>query len=270
MTKKEPKYRKQLNQGQLDVLELLFKFRFGTTELIAKGLGKKNGTIIKSRLTILREQGFIDRRYDGNDRLRGKHASYYLKPEAIRALRARTNHANITDGAIKNVYKDKTVSDQFIQHCLYVFTAYCHLTALYGADLKFFTKTGLAAYDYFPRPLPDAFLSLKNNGDETKRFFLEVFESTTPAFALNRRVKQLIDYFEGGDWEATESDFPTILIICDTPILQNRVEKRVAASLQKTGIDDLVFCTTNWQALAENATAPWRLTDDPDELVTLK
>jgi hypothetical protein len=268
MTKKEPKYRKQLNQGQLDVLELLFKFRFGTTELIANGLDKKNGTSIKSRLTILREQGFIDRRYDGTDKLSGKHASYYLKPEAIRRLRTRTNHTDITDVTIKNIYKDKTVSDQFIQHCLQVFAVYCRIKDQYSKGLKFFTKAGLMTFDYFPQPLPDAFLSLKNE-QETKRFFLEVFESTTPAFVINRRIKQLINYFESGEWDATDTDFPTILIICDASVLQNRVEKRILTSLHNADdADDLVFATTNRHALTADRKV-WRLAGE-DELLSLQ
>jgi hypothetical protein len=255
MAKIEPKYRKQLNQGQLDVLELLYKFRFGTTELIATGLGKRNGTSIKSRLSILREQGFIERHYDGKDKLQGKHAVYYLKPGAIRALQSQTKRTDITDRTIKNIYKDAAASSQFIEHCLSVFTALTRLSALYGKNLKYFTKANLASFDYFPQPLPDGFLSYKGESG-TRRFFLDIFEAATPAFALNRRVKQFIDYYEAGEWEATNSDFPAILIICETSILQNRIEKRIQTALNSSEADDLLFATTNWQALNANEWRP--------------
>jgi hypothetical protein len=259
----EPKYRKRLNPGQLEVLELLLKFRFGTTDLIAQALGKKNGTIIKSRLNILREQEYIDRHYEGADRLQGKHAAYYLSAKGGRAVRSEDTRI------IKRAYKDKKAGRQFIDHNLSVFAAHCRLKTTYGDTIRFFTKTDLADYDYFPQPLPDAFLSYKGE-DGTKRFFVNVFEATTPVFALNRQIKQLIDYNAAGEWSATDSDFPTILIICDTPVLQNRVEKRILTSLHNADdTDDLVFATTNWQALAAGSKV-WRVAGEDEPLSLLE
>lgn len=256
----EPKYRKRLNNGQLTILELLLRFRFGTTELIAQALGKKNGTTIKSRLSILREQGYIGRHYEGADRLTGKHAAYYIAAKGVRSLNRKDE-----ERAIKRAYKDKKASRPFIEHNLSVFDAYCRLSNQYDEALRFFTKTDLAEYDYFPQPLPDAFLSYKGDAD-TKRFFLEVFEMATPAFVLNRRIRQLLDYYESGEWEATNSDFPAILFICETPVLQNRVEKRILTALRNAEADDLILALTNPQAL--NATAAWRLAGE-DELISL-
>lgn len=258
----EPKYRKRLNPGQLEVLELLMKFRFGTTDLIAQSLGKKNGTVIKSRLNILREQKYIDRHYEGADRLQGKHAAYYLSAKGGRAVKG--EDARI----IKRAYKDKKAGRSFIDHNLSVFAASCRLKAVYGDRIRFFTKTDLADYDYFPQPLPDAFLSYKGE-DGTRRYFLNIFETATPAFALNQQIKQLIGYNARGDWSATDSDFPAILILCDTPVLQNRVEKRILTSLYNADdTDDLIFATTNWQALAAD-TKVWRLAGE-DELLSLQ
>lgn len=260
---KEPKYRRRLNTSQLEVLELLFKFRFGTTYLVAQALGKKNGTVIKSKLSILREQGYIERHYEGIDRLQGKHAAYYLSAKGVRALKSEDN-----DKAIKKAYKDKKASRSFIDHNLSVFTAYCRLKETYGETLKFFAKADLANYDYFPQPLPEAFLSFKGESG-TNRFFMEVFEAATPPFAINRRIKQLIDYFEGGDWEATDSDFPTILFICETPMLQNRIEKRVLSSLKNAEeVEDLVFAMANWRTLTAQDAKAWRVAGN-DELVSL-
>lgn len=260
---KQPKYRKRLNASQLEVLELLLRFRFGTTYLIAQALGKKNGTVIKSKLNILREQGYIERRYEGVDRLQGKHAAYYLSAKGVRALRPEDN-----DKAVKKAYKDKKAGWPFIDHNLSIFTACCLLREIYGEALRFFTKADLANYDYFPQPLPDAFLSFKV-GSTTNRFFVEVFEVATPAFAVNRRIKQLVDYCEGGDWEATDSDFPAILLICETPALQNRIEKRVVSSLRNADdTEGLIFATVNWQTLTAKDTRAWRVAGD-DELVSL-
>jgi hypothetical protein len=98
---------------------------------------------------------------------------------------------------------------------------------------------------------------------------MEVFERTTPAFAINRRIKQFIDYYEGGDWEATDSDFPVILILCETPALQNRIEKRVISSLKNADdAEGLTFAIANWQTLTTKDAKAWRAAGD-DELVSL-
>jgi hypothetical protein len=259
-TTKEPKYRKQLNPDQLKVLELLLRFRFGTTELLARALGKRNGTIIKSRLSILREQGYIDRHYQGTDRLLGKHAAYYITAKGVRTLNRKDD-----EQAIKKSYKDKKASRQFIDHNLAVFAVFCRLHGYHGDTLRFFTKVDLADYDYFPQPLPDAFLSYTGDNG-TKRYFLEVFGAATPNIALYRRIKQLIDYYESGEWEATDSDFPVILLFCETPSMQNRAEKRVLTALRYAEADDLTIALTNPQAL--DASASWRVAGD-DSTVSL-
>lgn len=255
---KEPKYRKPLNTDQLKVLELLLRFRFGTTDLIARALDKKNGTVIKSRLNIVREQGYIDRHYDGMNRLQGKPAAYYITTKGVRGLNRKD-----TEQALKRAYKDKKAKHSFIEHNLSVFDAWCRLKSQYGAALRFFAKVDLGEYDYFPQPLPDGFLSYKGESG-IKRFFLEVFEAATPAFALNRRIKQLVDYYESGEWEATDSDFPTILIICETSVLQKRVEKWVLTSLRNAEADKLIFASTNWQAF--NEAAAWRIAGEDEQL----
>jgi hypothetical protein len=268
-----PKYRWQLNTEQLEVLELLFRFRFASSELIAQYFGKKSGVFMHKRLKILQEQGFIGRRFDSNYRIQGKPAAYYLSPEGARKLQPHRESEKKDAINIKSLYKEKSVSESFIEHSLDMFAAYNQLKAFYGDSLRFFTKAELnhERFSYFPRPLPDAFLSLKGGG-ETKRFFLDLFDAAIPAFALNRRIKQYIDYCENGEWDATGSDFPVVLVICETPILQNRIEKRIVSALNNAGLDDLIFCTTNQQALAANESTPavWRAADDPDRLITLR
>lgn len=262
---KEPKFRKRLNTGQLEVLELLLRFRFGTTDLVAQALGRKNGTVIKSRLGILREQEYIGRHYRGVDRLQGKHAAYYLTAKGARILKDEDTRI------IKRAYKDKNASRQFIDHSLSVFVASCRLKDIYGNTLRFFTKTELVDYDYFPKPLPDAFLSLKGESGTT-RFFLSIFEASTPAFVLGRQIKQFIDYNANEEWSVTDSDFPNILIICDTAMLQSRIERKIITSLKNANdMDNLVFATTNWHTLTTDGMRAWRIAGDdrPRSLVEL-
>jgi predicted transcriptional regulator len=72
--KPEPKYRKKLNQEQIAVLQLLYRFRFASSEQIAKHQAKPNSKAIQKRLKILEDQELIAKRYDKSYKLKGKPA----------------------------------------------------------------------------------------------------------------------------------------------------------------------------------------------------
>jgi hypothetical protein len=259
----EPKYRRPLNAEQIEVLELLYKFRFGSNNLIAQYFGKKDRSFVFKRLKILQEQGYIGKRFDSSYRIRGKPVAYYLLPAGARELQ---NHRNDTDEInIKAIYKDKTVKEQFIGHCLDIFSIYIRLKVQYGDKLKLFTKSDVAGFDYFPRPLPDAYMRLNTSHGE-KQFFLDIFHDDQPFFKAVRRVKQYIEYAGSGEWSTTETDFPAILAVCESPTLQKRLQKRITKSLDEAWDDELVFALATKAGLS----AVWQLASEPDELVALE
>lgn len=247
------KHRK-LNTGQLEVLDLLFKYRFGTSELIAKIKNTQNGTAIRSRLNILLKQGLIDRRYNGRDKLQGKFAAYFLTSNGMKALEQYGVRTDLQRSVKKQVYRLNNVSEDFITHCLCVFTISSQLKNIYGEQIKLFTKLELAKYEYFPQPLPDAFISLKSDG-ATHRYLLDFIETNTPSFALNRRLKEYVNYQESEEWEVTNSDFPPILFVCRAKNQEPKLHKR-AESLGS----DLEVYSTSLEALAsasEDQDAIW-------------
>lgn len=265
----EPKFRKQLNQSQLAILMSLYKFRFGTTELLAINLGKKNGATIHPRLVTLERQGFIARRFEDSYRLKGKHASYYLRAKGLRALQAYTERDDIDEKIIKASYKDKSVTDQFISHCLAIYTVSNCLSILHPAT-KLFTKRELTLYDYFPNPLPDAYISLKVD-TETRRFFLEVLESSTPSFVIDRWIRQLIKYQQDATWQAKGNLFPTILCVCESGSLERRIRKQINRAIFRAD-SEMLFCTTTLPALTGSDRGDdkiWSSSDAPDILYSL-
>lgn len=264
MTKPIPKYRKNLNSEQLEVLELLYKFRFGSNNLIAEYFGKKQRGFVFKRLKILEEQGYIGKRFESSYRIQGKPAAYYLLPAGARKLQERHNPEDIN---VKAIYKDKSVSESFIQHSHNIFSVYNQLKTHYDSKLNFFTKSDLTSFEHFPKPLPDGFLSLEVK-KSTGHFFLEIIEDSQPFFATVRKIKKYIDYNESGEWDITETDFPTILFICESTSLQKRLQKQLLK--QTNDYDDCTFATTTKAELRAMDTddAIW-LTDDPDEKLSL-
>ena len=86
---------RKLNHGQLEVLLKLYRYRFGTRQLIASSLSKSNSTSIYSRLQILQVNGYIANRFDKSYKLSGKPAAYYLLPKGLRALKQYTNRDDV-------------------------------------------------------------------------------------------------------------------------------------------------------------------------------
>ena len=107
----EKKKERKLNKGQLAVLTLLYRYRFTTSELLAKFENQKHLQVTRSRLANLEKQGYIGKRYDGSYKLAGKFASYYLLPKGLRYLKS----LDVADSqVIKMIYNDSKASDKFI------------------------------------------------------------------------------------------------------------------------------------------------------------
>ncbi len=155
--KEKPSSKKKLNPKQIEILLLLYKFRFANVESIAKYQQLSSAKYTYKRLTNLVEQGYIGRNYDSSYRLANKPASYFLKSKAIIFLK-RYQPANLNPQVLNNIYKDKAASQHFIDHSMVILELYNKLNELYEPPIGFWSKTELYPYDFFPRPLPDGYL----------------------------------------------------------------------------------------------------------------
>lgn len=259
-----PKHRK-LNEQQLDVLKLLHKFRFGTNDLFAQYFGKADRSFAYKRLKILHEQGLVGKRFDSSYRLQGKPAAYYLTPDGARRLQ----EARGIQISIKSIYKDKTVSEQFVERSLELFAIRNRLRSEHGNDLLFFTRANMnrEEYDYFPRPLPDAYIRLK---ESDKHFFLDIFHDGEPSFVAKRRMKQYIKYDEDGDWAVTETALPRVLVVCESQNLANRVQKYMTRALDDAWDNEVLFAFTAKADLTGTEFAVWQRADESDEKLALQ
>jgi DNA-binding MarR family transcriptional regulator len=255
MSVTEAKYRRPLNKEQLEVLDLLYRFRFGTAEQLAKHFGKQTGKAVQKRLTILEAQGYISKRYNGTYKLAGKPAEYYLLPKGARLLqtyKSKTNKikATVTDKGIKNRYKDKVASGLFVAHSLHIFNLCLKLDELYVDKIVYMTKSDLQSYDYIINPLPDGYVYLerKVNGKQ-KHWFIKIFEDDVPLFIIIRRIKKYLSYYEEEEWE--DNNFPVVLMITKSSRRQQQVHRRIVKELRNAYLDELniLFATSNTEAV---------------------
>lgn len=259
-----PKYRRPLKKEQIEVLGLLYRFRFASSELIAHYFGKKSGVFVYKRLKILQEQGFIGKRFDSSYRIQGKPASYYLLPKGARKLQ---EHRENLESNIPVLYKEKTVSETFVQHNMDILAAYNQLKKFYGPNLKFFTKSELKSYEYFPQPRPDAYLRLESNG--VKQSFLDIFYEHQPFFVTAKRIKSYIEYAENGEWDITETRFPLILIVCESTALQERIQKQIVSNLDSSWANAILFALATKTELLHSDTRVWQLSSAPGKKLSL-
>lgn len=273
-SKPELTYRKKLNQEQLAVLQLLWRFRFASSEQIAKFQQKPNSKAVQKRLKILEDQNLIAKRYDKAYKLQGKPAAYYLKPHGAHILEACKPREPDEPINIKRLYKDKDVSEGFIEHCKNILDVYLTLKDLYSnGSLYFLTKSRLSyeKYDFMPNPLQDACICIKTSKGD-RYFFLDIFEDNQPFFVLIRRIKKYLEYAGSGDWAQYDEDggLPTILLAVQNKSVHKRLRKRLAKELRES-YEEVCFATGRLEYILDpgNKDKVWlpidEYGDDPDE-----
>jgi len=237
-------------------------------------LEKKDAKSVQDKLKILEDQGFIAKRYDKSYKLQGKPAYYYLLPRGARELATYVPRKTDEPLQMKRLYRDKDASEQFMLHCRHVFIAWLELWSVHGTKLTFVAREqcNYEKYDFFPHPLPDAFIRLKSSRGE-RQTFLHIFEAWDPYFVLVRCMKRYVQYASGGDWDTTSTKLPTVLFACSTPSVQKRIRKKLVKELLDN-YDDLYFATTTLDELltcSQNSGKIWRRIDlngdDPDDPV---
>ncbi len=262
MDKQTPNYRQSLNPGQLQILNLLYKFRYSTNDLFAAYFGKKDRSFVHKRMSILLERGLVGKRFSNTYRLHGKPGEYYLTPDGARKLQ----EAQGIEISIKSIYKDKELSEQFVRYSLELLAIYIQLRRQYGEALRFFTRAILSHedYDYFPQPLPNAYIRLKA-GKRDKQFFLEVLHDDQPWFVAVRKILLHIKYIEDRDWDGADTISPSILLICESGQLAKRVQKRIPKAMKDTYDEHLIeFAVTSKESLFSGKKVIWNASNDTE------
>lgn len=246
-TNKIVSYRRPLNAEQIRTLHALYWFRFCTSKQLALFLKKPNHKAIQDKLKILEDQAFISKRYEKSYKLAGRPAEYYITPAGARALeKAKPGVTN--PWANKSLYKNKTVSDDFLKHCITVTDVNLRLGALYGDKLQRFTKSYMAAYNNYPEWTPDTYLRLDAKSDTgAKHYFLDIWDGTKPFFVTVRKTRNYVNFKESGDWN--EDTFPAILAICEDVYTQKKLNRQMKRILNDAWDDELIFATTTKQQL---------------------
>lgn len=229
-----PKYRRPLNKSQYEILLILYKFRFATVELISQYQELKSPAYTYKRLSNLVEQEYIGRNYDGNYKIHGREATYFLLKKGIRTL---LKDQDLNQKSLKGMYRDSTVSNKFIEHCIRLFRIYNKLIETYSNKIEFYSKSEMnGELDVTKQPF-DGFITLTIN-KQTKNFLLELLTADQPLFTFQQRIRKLMRDYENGNSEDIK-----VLLICETIGIEKYINKQILR-INNKNYTELEFYTT--------------------------
>jgi hypothetical protein len=212
LSPKKPKYRRPLNDKQILLLKLLYKFRFITVGLLQTAQGHKYQATHNDRLKVLYDQEYIGRHYNDTYRIDRRYAEYFILPKGIKVLKD-LNTLNAT--VLKNLYGDKTASPQFIAHSLGIFDLYNVFRRLYPDTFSFYTKTELAGREDMPQILSDAYLKTKDAAAE-RRFYVDTVDDLAGLLLMKRKTTSYIKHCDSVEWQETGMTYPEVLLVVES------------------------------------------------------
>lgn len=251
---KQPKYRRPLNDKQLLILKLLYKFRFLTVGLLQTAQGHKYQATHNDRLKVLYEQEYIGRHYNSTYRIDRRYAEYFILPEGINALKSLDIFRSKT---LDNLYKDKTAKPQFIAHSLGIFELYNAFRRLYPDTFSFYTKTELTGREDMPDMLPDAHLRTTDLSS-TKAFYIDYVDDLAQLLRVKRKITSYLKHADSDQWQDSDKSYPEVLLITELESTYKTLHKYIEKKLSYSRVD-ITFHTTSKKALIESNSADERI-----------
>ena len=259
-----------LKKGQIDILEGLYGCRFCSCRLLADSLGIRSLSNLHEKLNVLMKHGFVDRRYDKSFRLRGMPAAYYVTPKGLRQLQLIHGRERVTDAIVKAGYRDRVVSQAFVNHTVRVCAYINQLQHRYPL-LEVLLRREMMLCSYVPANPPDAFLLLRvNDGIRQfgiRKFFLDVVSKDMLPSTINRRIAGYMDFFDSGGWSEANSDMPKLLLLLEDPAMKRRLERIARAVRRRFGLDDEIeiYVAMAEDLLNGDTAAIWLSIDETSE-----
>jgi len=231
----------------------LYKFRFITIPLLTEYKGLKSNSLQRT-FDILLEQNYIARKFEPIYKIDRKSAIYYLTAKGITILK---DDPRLDPGVLHSYYKNKTVSESFMQHSIDVLAVFNSIKGAYVDSFDIFSKSELAAFDDFPENKPDLFLRGKNE------YFITLAHDVQP-FIIRKRLAEYIAHSEEDGWSS--GIYPGLLYVFADSSNETRFLEYAKSSLEGAGIDsdELRIAVTTMRALTRKpySASIWTFVDD--------
>ncbi len=225
----------ETSDKQTNTLLHLYKFHYLNTNQVQKLFHHKDPQTVQVWLKDLREKGFIE--YRDFDRKKfianTKPAIYFLTKIARRKLKS---FPKCEIQVLNRVYQEKGVSDKFVDKHIFIADIFLHMSDQMekGEKLHFSTQANLKRFEYFPKPMPDAYIAIKGS-KKTKRHFLFLIDGNIPWYKLDRRIKEYLAYTYDNKWSTFTNDpLPSFLFICPSRRTKKHLQRLISNELPDT------------------------------------
>ncbi len=230
-----------ITKTQKLILLLLYKFRFLTVAQLQQYLNHKDPHRIKAWLNDLKDKKYISAVVDTKD---VTVPFIYCLATGSRQI---FKEKNYDEDFLNRIYKEKSLSKEFKNHCLFILDIYLFFRSQQEKDsmLNFCTRQDLAGFDYLPDEI-DAFIEVGIK-DEINRYFLELFDEYRKTAGESRyAIRKYISYSEEGNWQGNTGNapFPSILFVLPDERRKKHIKFYGHAKLSKTFEDISLFITT--------------------------
>lgn len=224
-----------LDNIELNILKQLYKFSYLNTNQVYQLNPQVTPRTIQRHLKQLTETNYlIAHDFNRNDtRFNTKPTIYSLSKLARKRLKS---EKECDIHVLNRVYQQKRVSKQVIYQHVFLATMYLHLKnqLIDGETLHFSTKAQLQEFDYFPKPLPEAYIAVTDEQKKVHRYFLFLFTTYVPMRFMKSRIEQNIYYSENVTWtEATNQEMPVFLIVCVNKNLEKQITQVISSTLPR-------------------------------------
>lgn len=249
---------------QLEILNLLYRYRFLNRHQIQKFLNHKDPKRINTWLKDLHQNKIIGRHYSTKIGENTRPAIYYLSAKSKQVL-SNINNPDITYTNLGRVYREHIRSRLFVERCIFIADLYFYLSDSLKPDqkLSFFTKVELENFNYLPKPLPESYIAILDP-KLNKRYFLEIFDENTPRFVARSRVERYCEYKSLRLWERnSDQDFPAVLMVFSDQKLKDYMMTFIPRYFEEEYIDDISFFLTT-KALIEQTKLSVNVWDMPE------
>ena len=220
-------------------------------------LWSRDRSSVYQNLHVLVEQAYLTKRYDKTYRLRGQPASYGLAGRGLRYLRDSTQ---LNQTVLRNMYKNKTISQDHIDHCLMTITVFNAFQRPAKPAFDTFSRYEIADLEFCPRPLPDLYLRRERpQAGRPSGYLLDIFGPQLPLWVMKQRIRA---YQQACD-ESDLDDYPSVLLVAPNDRIENKLLK-----LAENLLDDFEIYTTTLERLTSPGDKQPRIWRAPfDEVV---
>lgn len=185
-------YRK-LTDKQQDLLLTIYRFRYITTENLAKQRNITHNSAY-SALETLHRNDYLGKLHKKSYRLMNKHARYYLNPLGIKYLEQ--SDLEVNKDVLPSRRRDKAKSVQYVDLQVAIHSAYIKFRREYGQEATIHTATEFYGLEGFIKPYPSLYVKTA----EGVQYLVEITDDQH-LFIVKKRIRKYIEYFESDEWD---------------------------------------------------------------------